>query len=110
MHSGVVYCGHNCAYMRRNVPIVGFIVGVLCPVIGFMIVYLMWFRGRDMGSVVSMLMHDKRLAPKVLTLSLLANLIPFVYCNTKRLDFAMKGIVIATMLYALLIVLIMFVW
>lgn len=96
--------------MRLNVPIVGFLIGMLLPLVGFGIVYLMWFKGRDMSSVMSMLLHDKRISPKVLTLSLLANLAPFIYFNTKRLDHAMKGVVIATMIYALLIVLIMFVW
>jgi amino acid permease len=96
--------------MRRNVPIVGFIVGMLMPLLGFLVVYLLWFRGRDIGSVLSVILHDRHTAPKVLTLSLLANLIPFVYCNSKRLDYAMKGIVIATMLYALFVVFIMFVW
>lgn len=96
--------------MRKNVPIVGFIIGLLLPILGFAIVYFMWFKGRDLGAVISMLAHDHRVTPKVLTLSLLINLVPFVYCNAKRLDYAMRGIVIATMLYALLIVLIMFVW
>lgn len=100
----------NSANMRRNVPIVGFIVGMLLPWLGFLLVYLAWFKGRDIGDVMHMLLNDKRVGPKVLTLSLLANLIPFLYTNTKRLDYAMKGVVIATMLYALLIVLIMFVW
>ncbi|MBX2905288.1 MAG: hypothetical protein KF744_04570 [Taibaiella sp.] len=96
--------------MRLNVPIVGFLIGILLPLLGFAVVYALWFNGRDFNSVMSMLLHDKRISPKVLTLSLLANLIPFVIFNTKRLDYAMKGVVIATMLYALLIVLIMFVW
>lgn len=96
--------------MRLNVPIVGFLIGMLLPLLGFAIVYALWFSGRDFSSVMNLLLHDKRTSPKVLTLSLLANLIPFVIFNTKRLDYAMKGVVIATMLYALLIVLIMFVW
>eukprot|EP01030_Chromulinospumella_sphaerica_P014464 gene14464-14260_t len=79
---------------------------MLLPLLGFAVVYALWFNGRDFNSVMSMLLHDKRISPKVLTLSLLANLIPFVIFNTKRLDYAMKGVVVATMLYALLIVLI----
>jgi hypothetical protein len=96
--------------MRKNVPIVGFIIGILLPILGFAILYFLWFRGHDIGTVLSSMTHDHKMAGKVLTMSLLINLIPFVYCNTKRLDYAMKGIVIATMLYAVLIVLVMFVW
>ncbi len=96
--------------MRLNVPIVGFIVGLLLPIVGFAVIFFMWFRGRELGAVLSSLAHDHRTASKVIILSLLANLIPFVYCNAKRLDYAMKGIVIATMLFALLDVFVMFVW
>jgi amino acid permease len=96
--------------MRKNVPIVGFIIGILLPILGFAILYFLWFKGRDVGAVLSSMAHDHKMAGKVLTMSLLINLVPFVYCNTKRLDYAMKGIVIATMLYAVLIVLVMFVW
>jgi hypothetical protein len=96
--------------MRRNVPIVGFIIGLLLPILGFAMIFFMWFKGRELGSVLSMLAHDHRTASKVLVLSLLPNLVPFVYCNMKRLDYAMKGIVIATMLYALVDIFVMFVW
>lgn len=106
----VVYCRHNLTYMRKNVPITGFIIGVLLPIVGFALVYLAWFKGRPVGSVINSLMHDGKMAGKVLTMSLLVNLIPFMYFNVKRLDYAMKGVVIATSLYAVLIVIIMFVW
>lgn len=59
---------------------------------------------------MNVLIKNNKEFAKVLTMSLLINLIPFVYCNTKRIDGAMRGIVVATMLYAVLIVLIMFVW
>jgi hypothetical protein len=43
-------------------------------------------------------------------LSLLANLVPFVWFTSKRLDFWARGVFIATMIYVLFIVLIKFVW
>lgn len=96
--------------MRKNVPIVGFIIGILAPVLGFAILYFFWFKGRPVDSVLNAMAHDHKMAGKVLTMSLLINLLPFNYFNTKRLDYAMKGVVIATMLYVVLIVLVMFVW
>ena len=97
--------------MRKNVPMVGFILGLILPVIGFFIVYLGWHSsGESVGQFARSLTHRSGMTSKVLTLSLLANLIPFMYFNTKRLDYAMKGVVIATCLYALLIVFVMFVW
>lgn len=90
---------------------VGFILGLILPVIGFFIVYLGWHSsGESVGQFAHSLTRRSGMTSKVLTLSLLANLIPFMYFNVKRLDYAMKGVVIATCLYALLIVFVMFVW
>ena len=98
--------------MRRlNVPIIGFIVALLLPFVGFFIVYFIMFSSKaTIGGLLNSMVHDHKAAGKVLTMSLLINLVPFVYTNTKRLDDAMRGIVSATMLYALLIVLVMYVW
>jgi Mg/Co/Ni transporter MgtE len=97
--------------MKKNVPIVGFIIGLVLPFVGFFIVYLLWrSRGEGFGEFARSLTHRSGMTSKVLTLSLLPNLIPFIYCNMKRLDYAMKGIVIATCLYAVFIFIIMFVW
>lgn len=98
--------------MRRiNVPIIGFLVALLLPILGFVIVYFIMFSSKaTMGGLLQSMVHDHKSAGKVLTMSLLINLVPFVYTNTKRLDYAMRGIVSATMLYAVLIVLVMYVW
>ena len=78
--------------------------------VGFLLMYLAWGHGVGIGTFARSLTFQPGLASKVLTLSLLINLAPFLYCTTKRLDYAMRGIVIATMLYALFIFLIKFVW
>lgn len=96
--------------MKRNVPILGFVIGLLMPVLGFLVVYLILGRPQSLSEFMSFLMgrHDK--AAMVLSLSILANIIPFMYCTNKRLDHTARGILIATMLYAVLIVLLKFVW
>jgi len=96
--------------MNRDNALFGFVIGLLLPVVGFFIMYLLWGGHSGIFEFFRSLTYRRGMASKVLTLSLLVNLIPFVYCNTKRIDLTMRGIVIATMLYALLIVLIMFVW
>ncbi|MES2701074.1 MAG: hypothetical protein V4649_00455 [Bacteroidota bacterium] len=97
--------------MKKNVPIVGFIIGLILPFLGFIVIYFLWrSHGESLGDFAHAITRRRGMASKVLTLSLLVNLVPFVYCNMKRLDYTMKGIVIATMLYALFIFLIMFVW
>jgi len=96
--------------MRRDTPIFGFMIGLLLPFIGMVIMYLLWGHGQGFGSFLHSLTRLKGMASKVLTLSILINVIPFAYCNIKRIDMTARGIFVATMLYALLIVLIMFVW
>lgn len=99
--------------LKRDVPIIGFIYGLILPVLGFLIMYLWWGKyahHMSMGEFMSSFRSDHKAFAKVLTMAILINLAPFVYCNTRRYDLSMRGVVIATMLYALLIVLIMFVW
>ena len=96
--------------MKRNSPIFGFIIGLLLPFVGLTIMYFLWGHHDGFGSFIKSLTYQRGMASKVFTLSLLPNLIPFAYCNIKRIDLTMRGIFIATMLYVLPIVLIMFVW
>ena len=74
------------------------------------IVYLVWGHNETVADFARKLTRQSGMASKVMTLGLLTNLIPFVYSNMKRLDHLMRGIVVATMLYAVFIVLVMFVW
>jgi hypothetical protein len=97
--------------MRINTPIVGFIIGLLLPILGFFVVYFLMFRSSSsISGLYQSLMHDHKSAAKVITLSLLINYGPFLYFNTKRLDYALRGVVTATMIYAALVVMVMFVW
>jgi len=99
--------------MKRDVPIIGFTIGILLPVLGFVIMYAWWGKivhGMSLGEFISSLSFDHKAFAKVLTMSLLINLAPFVYCNSKRYDYTMRGIVVATMLYAVVIVLMLYVW
>jgi len=96
--------------MKLNLPITGFIIGLFLPLLGMLMVYLAWGHHLGVGHFATSLIHQKGMAAKVVLLGVLANVLPFAYFNIKRLDYAMRGIFIVTMLYALLIVLIMFVW
>jgi len=96
--------------MKGNSPIVGFLIGLLLPLLGLFIVYLSWGHHQGLFTFMASLTRQKGMAAKVLLLSVLVNMLPFAYCNVKRLDYALRGIFIATMLYALMVALIMFVW
>jgi len=96
--------------MRLNMPIVGFLVGLFLPVLGFFFMFLIWRHGMSLGEFFHALMQDHKSMARVVLMGSLANLIPFAYTNMKRLDYAMRGIFVATMLYAVFILLLMFVW
>ena len=98
------------AALKRDIPIIGFIIGLILPMVGVILMYFKWGNHEGISQFLRSLTHQRGMASKVLTLSLLTNIIPFVYCTYKRYDYIMRGILIATMIYALLIVLIMFVW
>lgn len=83
----------------------GFFIGLLMPLIGFLVVYLIM--GGGFGLIVwshNLVDYPKAMA-KVLSLSILANILPFIIFTTRRLDYAARGVFIATMLYAVAIVL-----
>lgn len=100
---------YNPHYMKLNQPLYGFLVGLVLPALGLFVVYLLLFGHWDFGFFWNALWRDGRLAAKVISLSLLANLIPFALTNRKYYFFA-KGIFIVSMLYVVLIIMLRFVW
>jgi len=97
--------------MKRNVAVFGFMFGMILPIIGL---FLLYFAFKSVfntpNDYIYTLLNNPRQGFQILSLSLLMNLIPFLYFSNKRLDLSLKGVVIATMLYALLAVMIKFVW
>lgn len=96
--------------MRINRPIVGFLLGLVLPVLGFFVVFLVMGGGNSFGPFVQRLLTYHKELATVISLSALANLIPFIYFNSRRLDAASRGVFIATMLYAVIFILLKFVW
>lgn len=96
--------------MKTNVPIVGFIIALLLPLLGIFIVYLIMFNSYSMDNFIQTLVHNHKTAATVLSLGVLINLAPFIYFINKRMDYAAKGVFVATMLYAVLMVLLKWVW
>ena len=91
--------------MKRNVPVFGLLIGLVMPVLGVITMYFIWFHGSPFGDFYTRISGDHQLASKVLSLSLLAELIPFIYFTNKRLDNSARGVFIATMLYVVFIIL-----
>jgi hypothetical protein len=90
--------------MRFNQAIVGLAIGLFMPLLGFIIVYFIMGAGMGLSAFFARISSSGDMAGKVITLSVLANLIPFLIFNRRRWDLGVKGIVIATILYAVLFV------
>jgi len=96
--------------LKRNVPVLGFILGAVFPLIGSLVVFLVLGRGQRLGDFFNGLFHNHQTLAKVIALSLLANILPFMLYTNRRLDLTARGIFIATMLYFLAFILVKFVW
>lgn len=94
--------------MKRNVAIFGLFIGLLLPLLGAVIMYFAWFNNSGFGEYLRIMGAQRQIAAKVLSLSLLINVLPFIYYTNKHLDLTAKGLLIATMLYFVLIVLLKF--
>ncbi len=96
--------------MKRNVPLLGFVIGMILPAMGILLFGLITSRnGGGLGGFFQNMIHNPKMASKIITLSLLLELIPFIYYTNKRLDYTARGILIATVLYALFTIWIMFI-
>lgn len=96
--------------MRIDKPIYGFIIGALCPFAGLLIMYFLWGQHQGIGHFISSLFYLKDMGGKVFSLSLLANLLPFLLLTSRRQDYAARGVFVATMLYVVFIILFKYVW
>ncbi|MBC7554727.1 MAG: hypothetical protein H7257_12185 [Taibaiella sp.] len=96
--------------MRLNAPVTGFLIGLVTPLMGLVVMYFIWGHHEGIPGFVHSVMKSHDLAGKVFSLSLLANLAPFVFLTSRRYDYAARGIFIATMLYVVFIVLVKYVW
>ncbi|HYD23005.1 MAG TPA: hypothetical protein VEB40_16090, partial [Flavipsychrobacter sp.] len=72
--------------MKRNVSLLGLVIGLLLPIVGMFIVYLVMSRGSSFGTFISTMKTDFDAAALILSLSILINIIPFIYYTNRRLD------------------------
>jgi len=80
------------------------------PFIGVVIMYFVKFSEAGFGNYITSLFKNGDLGSKILSLSSLLNIIPFLYYTNKRLDLTARGVLLATMLYFVLFILLKFVW
>jgi hypothetical protein len=79
----------------------GLVLGLLGPVVGLLIVYLVSYRGFTFGEFFNFFITDNKRITSIGALSLLANAVLFtVYINTHR-DSTAKGIFLTTVIYGI---------
>lgn len=97
-----------------NTAIIGLIAGLIFPILGIMVLYLFWGDGNlpKYASMFTSINYPSAMerSSKVVSLAMIANLIPFYFFLNKKKYLVTRGIIIASILFAVLIFLYKFVW
>ena len=87
-------------FKRDNLKL-GLVLGLLGPVVGLAVVYLVSYRAFTFGEFFSFFITDNKRITSIGALSLLANAVLFtIYINTHR-DSTAKGIFLTTVIYGI---------
>jgi len=95
--------------------LLGLIIGILFPFIAVAILYFVQFSDYSPGRYFGMFFQFgnpvmMEQSSKVVSLSMISNLIPFYYFLNRRLYLTTRGVIIATILSFVLIILYKYVW
>lgn len=84
----------------------GVALGVLGPLLGFLVFYLIKFfpMGESLAVYLNLLKANPYLIPKLMSVCLLANGAIFFFYTHYRKDETARGILVATLVYAIVII------
>ena len=82
---------------------IGLVLGILAPVLGFFIVYLVGFRGLGFGDFLTRLLDTRKLS-SVISLSVIPNLLLFFIFIWLDYLYSARGVLAATLLFALVVI------
>jgi|GEM_PF-389042 len=93
----------------------GFLIGLLFPLLGVLLLYFFWTGQASFASYLKMFVaFDSPVllsnASKVISLSMIANLLPFYFFLNRKQYLTVRGILMSMVLIGVLIVLYRFVW
>ncbi|HEC42167.1 MAG TPA: hypothetical protein ENI20_04990 [Bacteroides sp.] len=88
---------------RYNNIRVGLVLGIVAPIIGFFVVYLVGFRGMNFTEYFEMLSFRNKLS-SILSLSVIPNLLLFFIFIWLDYLYSARGVLASTMLFALIVV------
>ena len=88
---------------RYNNIRVGLVLGLLAPLLGFVIVYLVAFRGMSFMEYLELLSYRKKLS-SVVSLSVIPNLLLFFIFIWLNYLYSARGVLASTLLFALIVI------
>jgi hypothetical protein len=93
----------------------GLLIGLVFPLLGLIVLYFVWARDTSFGNYLKMFTaFDSPIlmgtASKALSLSMIANLLPFYFFLNRKQYLTVRGILIAMVLIGVMVVLYKFVW
>ena len=102
-----ILSAQNYNMLKKDNLVFGIVLGLLTPVITFFLyflfaVYLPYQRG--LNEFVQILLNNRQMLPKVISICLLLNGAVFYLYTRQRKDITAKGIFLVTMLYAITII------
>ncbi len=89
---------------RYNNIRLGAMLGLLAPILGFLLVYLIAFRGISFVEFLEFLVSRKKLS-SVISLSVIPNLLLFFIFIWLNYLYSARGVLASTLLYAVVVVL-----
>jgi len=87
--------------IKRNSVSLGVILGILGPIIGFWLYYLLTYHNFNHLEFLKKV-FEMGISSAVLSLCLLTNLAIFFFFIWKKFDFSAKGVLAATIVYAII--------
>lgn len=96
--------------MKKDNLVLGIIAGLIAPVLGVIIFYFLGFYSKHVSfpEFLGYLMQYKTLLTGVSSVALVANAVLFTIYINSRLDKTAKGIFVATIVYAIGVLLVKF--
>jgi len=100
---------------RLNAAPIGLLAGLLFPMLALVFLYFFFFSSWNFDTYLKMFVNfklsvDMNNASKMVSLAMIANLIPFYYFLNRKYYYTTKGVLIASFMLVVLILLYKFAW
>ena len=87
---------------------IGLILGILAPLLGFIVIYGVAFRGMTVSEYFDLLIYNKKLS-SIISLSVIPNLLLFFIFIWLNYLYSARGVLASTMIFALVVVITKFI-